>query len=121
MAMAKYDFKSAKQYIEMHRDQIESALMGMHEDWFWTAETIFGDGEFKKDLDAEGLELGGISGSAWATPTLEIQFKNGMQERKDCFIGEVGGHGQKPDWFSLGCLSAPVQEMREQASALDLQ
>jgi hypothetical protein len=30
--MAKYDFKAAKKYIQMHSDLIESASLGMHED-----------------------------------------------------------------------------------------
>lgn len=111
--MAKYDFKSAKQYIEIHRDQIESASMGMHEDWFWTAQTVFENDEFRLDLDEDGLKLGGIDGSYWATPTLEIKFKDGREERKDCFTGDVDG--QKPEWFGLGCLSGPVQERRETA------
>jgi hypothetical protein len=109
--MADYDFKSAKQYIDMHRDQIANASMGMHEDWFWTAETVFENGEFAKNLDDENLQIGGIKGSFWATPVLEIQFKDGREERKDCYIGDVGG--QKPEWFQLGCLSGPVQEKRE--------
>jgi hypothetical protein len=109
--MATYDFKSAKEYIEMHRDRIESASMGMHEDWFWTSETVFKNGEFTKDFDADGLQIGGIDSSFWATPTLEIQFKDGNEERKDCYTGDVGG--QKPDWFQLGPLSAPVQAERE--------
>jgi hypothetical protein len=109
--MAKYDFKSAKQFIEAHKDKIASATMGMREDWFWTAETVFEDGEYKVDLDADGLKIAGIKGSMWATPTLEIEFNNGTSERKDCYIGDVGG--QKPEWFQLGCLSGPVQEQRE--------
>ena len=51
--MRNYDYQKAKEYITANADQIEEALMGMHEDWFWTAETVFSEGEFKKDLDDE--------------------------------------------------------------------
>jgi len=109
--MAKYDFKSAKRYIQMHSDVIDSASMGMHEDWFWTAEVVYEDGRFNINLDDDNLKIGGISGSDWATPKLEVELKDGNTLIKDCFIGEVGG--QKPEWFVLGCLSQPVQNERE--------
>lgn len=109
--MAKYDFKSAKKYIQMHSDLIDSATLGIHEDWFWTAQTVFEDGRFLIDLDEKDLKIGGISGSDWGTPTLEIELKDGTEARKDCFIGEIGG--QKPSWFMFGSLSGPVQSERE--------
>ncbi len=94
----------------MHSDLIDSAAFGMDEDWFWTAETIYQDGKFIFNLDDEP-EIAGIKSSHWATPTLQVNFKDGSEENKPCFIGDVGG--QKPEFFSLGCLSQPVQDQRD--------
>jgi hypothetical protein len=111
--MAKYDFKAAKKYIQMHSELIESASLGMHEDWWWTAETVYEDGKFKVDLDEDGLDIAGISGSQWATPTLEVQFKDGSEVTKACFEGDIGGEEMKPEFFELGVLSSPCQDIRE--------
>lgn len=110
--MAKYDFASAKRYIQMHSDLIESASLGMKEDWWWTAETVYKEGKFLIDLD-DADEIAGISGSGWATPSIEVVFKDGHEEVKDCYIGNVGGEGQKPDWFALGCISQECQDIRD--------
>ena len=47
----KYDFKKAKDLIEAEIENIEKAILGMREDWFWTVETVFEDGEYMVDLD----------------------------------------------------------------------
>lgn len=68
--MRLYDYKKAKQFIEQNKENIKRVLLGMHEDWFWTSETIFENGEYLADLDDENLKIGGIPGSTWATPVL---------------------------------------------------
>ena len=55
--MKNYDFKKAKKIIEESKDCLESASLGMHEDWAWTGQTIFEDGEFKKELPDNADEL----------------------------------------------------------------
>lgn len=45
-----YDFDKAKKLIEENKDQISEASLGMHEDWSWTAITIYEGGSFIKDL-----------------------------------------------------------------------
>ena len=115
--MRNYDYQKAKEYIAANADQIEAALMGMHEDWFWTAETVFSEGEFKKDLDDADLTLGGINGSRWATPVLEVLFKDGHEKTIDCFVQE-GEQTAPPDDLALGAFSAPVQASR---AAIDVQ
>lgn len=111
--MKNYDFAAAKRYIQMHADKIECAQLGMHEDWFWTAETVFKNGFFTKELDVPTVEIGGISGSRWAAPTLEITFKDGSTKTTPCYTGE--SDGGRPEWFDLGlgCMSGPIQEARE--------
>lgn len=107
--MASYDFKGAKALIEKHRDKIQSATMGMREDWFWTAEEVYSDGKFKVDLSDGNLTIGGISGSSWATPVIDITFTDGSNRAIECYIGSEPER-TPPEWFSLGCLSGPCQE-----------
>jgi hypothetical protein len=108
--MAKtYDFAAALKYIQTNSDYLDSVSLGMQEDWFWTAETVYEDERLTRELDKEGLKIGGIDSSHWATPTMHIIFKDGREEFKPCFVGE--SEGQKPEWFSLGVLSSPFQEM----------
>ena len=79
--MKHYDFKKAKELIAKNITDLESASLGMHEDWGWTSETIWRDGKytesFDKGADEIDFEIAGINGSSWATPTLELIFKNG--------------------------------------------
>lgn len=109
-----YDFAKAKQMIEERKESLQSASLGMHEDWFWTAETIFEEGEFKKDLDDKNLEIGGITGSHWATPTIQLLFKDGEEEMIECSIGEqdmsLGEKVEQQIMWTSGCLSQSVQE-----------
>ena len=51
-----YDYKKAKQFIEKNKESIKQASLGMHEDWFWTAETIFKDGKYLVDFNDTNLE-----------------------------------------------------------------
>ena len=48
--MKSYDFAKAKKFIEDNISSINRASLGMDEDWFWTAETIFENGSFTKNL-----------------------------------------------------------------------
>ncbi len=105
-----YDFEKAKELIAKHGEEVKEASLGMHEDWTWTAETIFEDGEFTQELK-DGDKIAGINGSGWATPVLEIEFKDGRTETFNCFKGESTGN--KPSYFSLGVLSSPCQELRD--------
>ena len=95
--MAKYDYKLAYYYIEGNKDKIESAYLGMHEDWWWTASVIFENGEYQVDLNDEDLVIAGISGSYWATPTMEVNFKDGSTKTFKCCEGE--STGQTPVGF----------------------
>jgi len=115
--MKQYDFLKVKEFITNNKDVIESATLGMNEDWFWTAETIYSDEEFKMDI-TENSCIAGISGSSWATPTIEIEFKDGKTEKYDCSVGEftddiITRIEQEFTVISgLGCLSKPLQENR---------
>lgn len=105
--MKSYDFEKAKRIVEERKDRISKASLGMYEDWFWTAETIFEEGEWKKDLD-QTKTIGGIDGSRWATPGLRIYYKDGEEETFiPCYIGKSTSH--QPPFPNLGVLSGPVQ------------
>ena len=144
--MKYYDFHKAKRLIEKYKNDINSASLGMHEDWFWTAEDIWENGEYIRVLpdnadelqeqyiearnkglsmylphkDDENAEpnpefdkytahcISGIYGSAWATPTLQLCFKDDTEKMIPCHDnGESDGRitGSWP----LGVLSGPVQ------------
>lgn len=133
--MKTYDFNKVKKLISESAG-LKSASLGMHEDWFWTAETIWEDGLFKKDLPDnadeifeqyknrrnEGMSMlseemesfqciliCGIYGSSWATPTLQLKFFNDAEKMIEVSKGETT-EGHDPRGFGLGCLSGPVQE-----------
>lgn len=136
--MRYYDYKKVKQLIDENAPEITEASLGMHEDWFWTAQTIFEKGEwtqqlFLGDLIAERekykaemveagqekaarqsvrdkyehINIGGIAGSSWATPTLRLDYADGSCRMIPVFTGEKSS-GQV---FAVnGCLSGPVQQ-----------
>lgn len=85
--MKKYNTVFIKNYIEEHKGEIESVQCGMREDWNWTAETVFENGQYSMDYDwnSENISVAGISGSTWATPIMEILFKDGRREILDCY------------------------------------
>jgi len=115
--MKTYDFKKAKKLIGYHADDILSASLGMHEDWYWTAETVWEDGKYIKDLD-KSPNICGIKESRWATPTLTLDFKDGTERSFECFIdddiedkpSEVGDIIR--NGLGFGVLSGPAQAAR---------
>ena len=111
--MKTYDFSKAKQLISENAENLVSASLGMHEDWAWTAKTIWENGNYKSDFptDEESLEkheIAGINGSTWATPTIELIFKNGEKRMHACYKGESSG--TRSSFFQLGILSQSVQD-----------
>ncbi len=111
--MKNYDFKKARKILKNELGKgVKEASLGMYEDWFWTAESIYRDGKNVR-LRKAG-KIGGIEGSYWATPTLCIEYSDGDRKMFPCFIGENDEKvaQQKKQTFgteALGCLSAPVQ------------
>lgn len=109
-----YDYAKAKRLIEEAGEKLQSASLGMHEDWFWTADEIWADGTYKMEL-SDDVEIGGIKGSSWATPTLQLYFKDGSDLMKPCYTGESlpDIHTAQQRAFvtsSFGCLSSPCQD-----------
>lgn len=143
--MKYYDYKKAKSLIEANKNEITEASLGMHEDWWWTAETVWDNGEYKHALPDNAVELqdeyinarkkglsffakekddnggmkpnpemdnfqknmiAGLFGSSWATPTLELKFKDDSNKMIPCFTGESD---ETPHSDFLGCISSEVQ------------
>lgn len=88
--MKKYNTKFIKDYIEKNRDKIDTVSCGMREDWGWTADTVYENGEFKKGLqwNSGSIEIMGISGSYWATPVMNVTFKNGQTKTVECWFSD---------------------------------
>ncbi len=134
--MKSYDFKKAVQIIEhLGSSSIESASLGMHEDWFWTAEEIFKEGKFLKTfpenpgevyaeyqdkresgmffLDAvkeyNNILIGGLYSSDWATPTLQVIFKDGTDKMFPCYLsdGKEIPFGEKVE-IQIAVTSGPI-------------
>ncbi len=145
--MKNYDFKLAKNIIEKFHGLgvLEEASLGMHEDWFWTAQTIWKDGAYIQELVDNQEELmkeydekrqagmsiisdecaeyhktiliGGISGSSWATPVIQLQLKDGSTVDFNCYSGEwtvtmEERFKKMVDWVG-GVISQPLQQHRD--------
>jgi hypothetical protein len=82
--MKLYDFAKAKQIIEEKEHDLDSASLGIDEDWFWTAETIYDNGKFVMNLD-EIQCIAGIDGSLWGTPVLKLSLKDDSTMVVNCF------------------------------------
>lgn len=111
--MKRYDFKIVKDFIEANKGIISQVSLGMHEDWFWTAETVYEDKKYTRELN-DGDEICGIIGSEWATPVMEIDYINSQSKTINCY-SEEGVSVEQPSWTkdALGVLSAPAQEARK--------
>lgn len=103
-----YDFLKAKQIIEDNQETLVEASMGMQEDWFWTAETVWKNREFTKDL-TKIETIGGIPGSHWATPVIMLEHRDGSDEVFECFKGESNGFNPFGSMLTSGPLSSEVQ------------
>jgi len=83
--MKHYDYDKAKSIIEENKSKgLVEASLGMKEDWFWTAETIWNDGKYVRVLK-ENTKIGGIDGSNWATPILELIFTDETKITLNCY------------------------------------
>lgn len=105
--MKKYDFAKARDFIEAEKEVLAEAMLGMHEDWFWTAETIWENGKYAVNL-ATVTKIAGISGSPWATPVIKLKYIDGKERFLECYKGESSG--TKPDFLELGVFSRPMQD-----------
>lgn len=79
--MKYYDGKKIKEYICTRSDGLVAVEIGMGEDWSCTADEVWRNGKFRKNLNKRFIQVMGITGSYWATPTLYAIFDDGRTER----------------------------------------
>lgn len=103
--MKRYSTKKISKIIKYYRKRgLIEASIGMVEDWFWTASTIYKDDNIKKDYLKDLHPLY----STWATPIIELRFNN-RTILMECYRGQ--SKDIKPEWFNTnGCMAKPVQE-----------
>ena len=83
--MKHYDYDKAKSIIKENKSKgLVEASLGMQEDWYWTSETIWHNGKYARVLK-ESSDIGGIKGSNWATPILELIFKDETIITLNCY------------------------------------
>lgn len=94
--MKYYSTKIIKEFLEKNHG-VESITLGMAKDWSWTASTfdINADGSVDGlDLSNDKISVAGISGSAWATPTMRYTLMDGTTGSIDCY--EYDGNTEDP-------------------------
>lgn len=83
-----YDAQMIKNFIESKQYDIESVVCGMQGDWFWTAQTVYENGDYNVDLSGKTVDIAGICSSTWATPIMRIEYKNGDCEEIECYYDD---------------------------------
>ena len=98
--MKKYNYKRAKEIVSKEKENgAIAARLYMSGDYFWTAGEIWNnDDGFVVDLDDEELTIGGINGSTWATPMLEVEF-DGYTQNYSCHDDGESDPGSRPLWI----------------------
>lgn len=118
--MAKYNFTLARQIINSCQD-LEEAMMGIHEDWFWIGETVWTMWEGYSESFEQGL-LNGINGSDWGTPVLELVFKDGTTKTYKCYAGSEADTLKRIEnemFWTAGPISSEVQRYRDDKDLLN--
>ena len=83
--MKYYDYERAKSIIkENKKNGLVEASLGMKEDWYWTGETIWSNNKYITKLK-ENTKIGGIKGSNWATPVLELFYSDETKIILNCY------------------------------------
>lgn len=85
--MKKYDYNKIKKFIEKNKQNIKSVNLGMYEDWSWTSDCIYENGEFIIGL-SENTKIAGINASTFATPAMEVEFQDGTSSIYNAYIDD---------------------------------
>ena len=81
-------WKEIREYIEEHKSEIKYVSVGMYEDWSYTADCIYDNGEYLFDLTEDFVEIAGINGSYWATPIMKVHYLDGTLREIACYKGD---------------------------------
>ena len=59
----------------------------MREDWKWTHDIVYENGEFLKKFkwNSKSIKVEGITDSGWATPVMYVLLKNGETRIVECW------------------------------------
>ena len=106
--MKKLSYKKVSKLLKYYRKRgLIEASVGLFEDWFWTAGTIFAGYKIKRDYNKNAY-----TSSVWATPVLMLEFKNGKTLIFECSKGKSKPL-ENPFIGAMGTLSKPMQERLE--------
>lgn len=86
--MKHYSTQIIREFTETHKNDIDTVECGMREDWSWTAETVYSNGDYDIDMNGTSVTIAGIDGSYWATPIMEVTYKDGRREIVDCYLSD---------------------------------
>ena len=90
------DFRKAREIIEKDKTNIDYVVGGLAEDWGYTSATIFMDGKYV-ETDEEEFETF-YGSSYWATPSIEINYKDGNYKMFECY--KEGKTTGIPEWWT---------------------
>ena len=79
-----YDYDFARKYIEENSSTIKRVELGIEEDWYFTAEPIWEDGEYTEEF-AEDRSISGLFGSPWGVPAMRVEYLDGKYKTFDCY------------------------------------
>ena len=83
-----YDFDKVERIINNLKPLgLKQAVLGMEEDWFFTADTIWTKEEELHE-NFKDQEIMGIKSSDWATPTLRLIFIDNIIQDMPCYKEE---------------------------------
>lgn len=92
------DFKKAREIIEEEKEKIDYVIGGLAEDWEYTQGTIFMDGKYVNEDEDRFESFFGTS--YWATPAIEITYKDGTEKMIECYKGGSGKNTSIPNWWA---------------------
>lgn len=114
--MRMYNYQLAKQIVNS-TSGLESASLAIKEDYCWTAETIWENGQWLFNMD-EKPKIAGIKGSFWGTPVIILNFYNGDEKIYYCFEGESDVDDltrmEQQMFWANGPISGPSQNQMDE-------
>lgn len=76
------DWVKVKEFIEENKDIVQSVTVGLAEDWGYTSGEVWNstDGYISKE------DTYVYASSKWATPAMDVEFKNGTNETVEVWV-----------------------------------
>ncbi len=65
-----------------------------------------------KYYDFRNARVAGITGSYWATPTLQIEYVDGRIEKYNCYYSDGEPQGEPLPRYMMGCISERIATER---------